>query len=77
MRYQRPLSPRVIIAGTTLDYTKCCRLEFEAHVQTHEVHDIGMGPRTVGALVLRPTGNAQGGYSFFSLSTERVLNRNH
>ena len=31
--------------------------------------------RTVGALALRPTGNAQGGFYFLSLSTGRVLNR--
>ena len=31
--------------------------------------------QTVGALALRPTGNAQGGFYFLSLSTGRVLNR--
>ena len=31
--------------------------------------------RTVGALALRPTGNAQWGFYFLSLSTGRVLNR--
>ena len=35
-----------------------------------------MATRTTGALALRPTGNAQGGYYFFSLSTGRILNRN-
>ena len=34
-----------------------------------------MMSRTVGALALRPTGNAQGGFYFLSLSTGRVLNR--
>ena len=34
-----------------------------------------MMSRTVGALALRPTGNAQGGFYFLSLSTGQVLNR--
>ena len=34
-----------------------------------------MMSRTVGALALCPTGNAQGGFYFLSLSTGRVLNR--
>ena len=34
-----------------------------------------MATRTIGAIALRPTGNTQGGYFFFSLSTSRVLNR--
>ena len=34
-----------------------------------------MSPRTVGALALRPSGNAQGSFYFMSLSTGRVLNR--
>ena len=34
-----------------------------------------MMSQTVGALALRPTGNAQGGFYFLSLSTGRVLNR--
>jgi hypothetical protein len=36
-----------------------------------------MRPRTVGALALRPTGNAQGGHLFFSLDTGRVITRKH
>ena len=34
-----------------------------------------MAARTIGAIALRPTGNAQGGYFFFSLTTGSVLNR--
>ena len=44
-------------------------------MQTHKEHDNSMSPRTVGALALRPTGNAQGSFYFMSLSTGRVLNR--
>ena len=34
-----------------------------------------MAARTIGAIALRPTGDTQGGYFFFSLTTGRVLNR--
>jgi hypothetical protein len=36
-----------------------------------------MTPRTVGALTLRPTGNAQGGYYFYSLMSGQRLHRTH
>ena len=35
-----------------------------------------MATRTTGAIALRPTGNAHGGYYFLSLTTGRRLNRN-
>jgi len=70
------LSPRAIIVGTQIDYAKHCKLEFGTYVQTHEDHDNTMATRTTGAIALRPTGNEQGGYFFFSLTTGRVLNRN-
>ena len=43
----------------------------------HEEHDNSMRSQMVGALALHPTGNAQGGFYFLSLSTGRVLNRLH
>jgi hypothetical protein len=36
-----------------------------------------MAPCTVGALTLRPTGNQQGGYYFYSLMTGQRLHRTH
>eukprot|EP00978_Attheya_sp_CCMP212_P022914 scaffold69305_cov32-Attheya_sp.AAC.1 len=36
-----------------------------------------MHARTTGAIALRPTGNSQGGYYFYSLTTGRRLNRNN
>jgi hypothetical protein len=36
-----------------------------------------MALRTIGALAMRLTGNAQGNYYFFSLSTGRIINRAH
>ena len=62
------LSPHTIVVGTQLDYTKHCQLEFGTYIQTHEEdHDNSMATRTTGAIALRPTGNEQGGYFFFSV----------
>ena len=69
------LSPCTIVAGQKLDFKRHCHFQFREYVQTHKEHDNSMSSRTVGALVLHPTGNAQGGFYFMSLSTGRVLNR--
>ena len=69
------LSPRTIVTGQTLNYDRHCTYDFGEYVQTHEEHDNTMAPRTIGALAMRPTGNAQGSYYFFSLSTGRIINR--
>ncbi len=71
------MSPRSIVVGSEVDYTNHCKIEFGTYVQTHELHDNTMLPRTTGAIALRPTGNAQGGHYFYSLTTGRRLNRNH
>jgi hypothetical protein len=72
----KTMSPRAIIVGGELDYAKHCRLEFGTYCQVHEEHDNSMATRTTGAIALRPTGNTQGEYYFFSLATSRRLNRN-
>ena len=36
-----------------------------------------MATQTTEAIAFRPTGNKQGGYYFLSLTTGRVLKRNH
>jgi hypothetical protein len=72
----RSLSPRLIVTGNHINYLKHCKLEFGEYVQTHKEHNNAMNPRTVGAIALRPTGNAQGSYLFFSLNSGRVLTRN-
>ena len=69
------MSPRTLLTGLTMNYNRHCRLEFGEYVQTHEEHDNSLNPRTIGALALRPTGNVQGGYFFFSLTTGKVINR--
>ena len=70
------LSPREIVLGLRIDYNRHCQIEFGSYVQVHEATDNTMRARTTGALALRPTGNAQGGHYFYSLSTGRRLNRN-
>ena len=69
------MSPRTLLTGLTMNYNRHCQLEFSEYVQTHEEHDNSLNPRTIGALALRPTGNIQGGYFFFSLTTGKVINR--
>jgi hypothetical protein len=71
------MSPRLLIVGFNVDYAKHCKLELGTYAQVHEDHDNSMTTRTTGAIALRPTGNAQGGYYFMSLTTGRRLNRNH
>ena len=71
------LSPRAIVTGSSITFHDHCQLEFGTYAQVHEDHDNTMATRTVGAIALRPTGNAQGGYLFYSLDTGRVLTRNH
>jgi hypothetical protein len=44
-------------------------------VQVHEEHDNNMHTRTTGAIVTKPTGNAQGGNWFYSLATGGMLDR--
>jgi hypothetical protein len=70
------LGPRTIVTGATLSYERHCRFDFGDYVQTHEEHDNTMASRTIGAIALRPTGNIQGSFRFFSLLTGRVLTRN-
>lgn len=69
------LSPREILTGLKIDYNRHCRFEYGEYVQTREEHDNSMGSHTVGALVMRPTGNAQGSYYCFSLASGRIINR--
>jgi hypothetical protein len=63
------LSPRNLIVGRKIDFNKHCHIEYGTYAQVHEDHDNTMDTHTVGAIALRPTGNAQGGYFFFSLTT--------
>jgi hypothetical protein len=69
------LSPMTIVEGVTLDYNKHFQVIFGEYAQVFEGTDNTMKERTVGAIALGPTGNLQGGVSFFSIHTGRVLDR--
>ena len=71
------LSPQALMTGMSGDYNHHCHLEFGDYVQSHEQHDNSMNLRTIGAIALCPTGNAQGGYFFLSLTTGKVINCLH
>jgi len=71
------LSPRAIVHGTKIDYNKHAKLEYGTYVQSHEEHDSTMATRNIGAIALHPTGNIQGSYYLYSLSTSKVLSCNY
>ena len=68
-------SPRMLVTGNGIDYNLHCKLECGSYVQTHEDHNNNMAPRTIGALALRPTGNVQGGFYFYNLTTGCIISR--
>jgi hypothetical protein len=71
----RNINPRELITGVKIDYNKHIRAEFGEYVQVHEEHNNTMQTRTTGAIATKPTGNAQGGHWFYSLTTGRMLDR--
>ena len=71
------MSPRTIITAQKVDYKRHYRFQFGEYAQTHEEHNNSMNPRTIGAIVLRPVGNGQGSFYFMSITTGRVLKRQH
>jgi hypothetical protein len=71
------LSPLTIMTGKpTPDYNDM-KIEFGAYAQVFKENQITNTPitRTTGAIALTPTGNAQGGQFFMSLTTGRKLSR--
>ena len=73
------VSPRTLMTGMKLDYSKHCRFPLGSCVQVHDKPSPTNSPteRTVGAIALGPTGNLQGGYKFLNLRTgKRITRRN-
>ena len=71
------ISTRTIIIGLMIDYNKHCKIHFLYYVQTHESRNKITGTVcTIGAMYLCPTGNEQGGYYFYSISTFRTIKHN-
>ena len=63
------------LSGVRIEYNRHCQHEFGEFVQTREPHDNDMQPCTSGALDMRPTGDAQGSYYYFSLLTGQLEKR--
>jgi hypothetical protein len=68
--------PKAIMSGEVLDFNKFS-LPFGSYCQVHEekLPCNSLVSRTLGAISLGPSGNAQGGHRFFTLSTSRVITR--
>jgi hypothetical protein len=69
------LNPMTIVEGVTLDYNKHFQVIFGENAQVFEGTDNTMKERTVGVIAVGPTGNLQGGVSFFSIHTGCILDR--
>ena len=70
----RRFSPRYIMTGQHLLASKHAVIPFGAYVQTHEQHTNDMQQRTLSCVCLGPTGNAQGGHWFMSLTSgEKII----
>jgi hypothetical protein len=68
------LSPKQIMSGKVVQY-KFCAMGFGWYCQIHEEdqpHN-GMVARMQGAILLKPSGNAQRGHKFFTLTTGKVV----
>jgi hypothetical protein len=70
-------SPRTIMTGTVLDFTKHCQIPFGAYAEVHEDSDKTntMDEQTQPAICLGPTANFQGTYKFMSLRTGKWITR--
>ena len=68
------LSPKQIMLGKVVQY-KFCAMGFGRYFQIYEEDQPrnGMVARTQGVILLGPSGNAQGGHKFFTLTTGKVV----
>jgi hypothetical protein len=66
--------PKQIMSGKVVHY-KFCAMGFGWYCQIHEEDHPrnGMVQQTQGATLLGPSGNAQGGHKFFTLTTGKVV----
>jgi hypothetical protein len=69
----RNINPCKLITGVKIDFNEHIRAEYGEYVQVHEEHNNTMQTRTTGAIATKPTGNAQGGYWFYSLTSGQML----
>jgi hypothetical protein len=73
----RSLSPASIVTGVPPPDFNKLRIEFGSYVQVFEANNPTNTPkaRSVGAIALTPTGNANGDYYFLSLASGSCLSR--
>ncbi len=66
--------PKQIMSGKVVHY-KFCAMGFGGYCQIHEEDQPrnSMVARMQGAILLGPSGNAQGGHKFFTLTTGKVV----
>jgi hypothetical protein len=66
--------PKAIMSGEVLDFKKFS-LPFGSYCQVHKekLPCNSLVNRTLGAISLGPSGNAQGGHRFFSLNTSHLM----
>jgi hypothetical protein len=71
------LSPREIVLRHKLDFKKHCQAPFGSYCEAHDepAPTNNMMSRSTPSIVLGPTGNLQGTYKFFSLTTEKKIKR--
>jgi hypothetical protein len=70
-------SPREIVTGTKMDYSKHCKALWGSYVEASKDADITntLKQRTYPCIVLGPTGNFQGSVKCFNLETKQVIKR--
>ena len=72
------MSPNTLITGAPgIEYKELTKLQFGDYVQVHQENTITNTnePRSVGAIAIYPSGNAQGTWYFMSLNTGKRLHR--
>ena len=71
------VSPRTLMTGIKLDYSKHCSFLSRSYVQVYDKPSPTNSPtaRTVGAITLGPTGNLRGGYKFLNICTGKKITR--
>jgi len=71
------LSPAGLVTGQARPNYAAMRIEFGSYAQVFDNHSPTNTPyaRTLGAIALDPTGNAQGAYHFMSLDTGALISR--
>ena len=72
------MSPNTLVTGVPgIEYKELTKLQFGDYVQVHQENPITNTnePRSVRAIAIYPSGNAQGTWYFMSLNTGRRLHR--